>query len=284
MTNKELKLVCPQCRTIIGHLVKDRFSFQEECPNCSNHYAKIDNVPNMRGQLEMNENLNLLEESKSLPKQNSNNLEIPFVQEALKSNELVLELGAGVDICNNSNLIKTDAYLYSTDLHCLADAHSLPFEDNTFGFVYSLAVFEHLHSPWVAAEEIYRVLKPGGKAFTLTAFMQHMHGYPHHYFNMTTSGLERIFKSFEVLNCEASKHSNITEIAYILCDLNNVLNQRLKEHPTCKNQLLKFNDSVNKLCENIVPLNECLVTSLDTSCKEFTKIAPAIEIVAKKPH
>ena len=278
------KLICPSSKKMLGFFEKGKFVYEDESSLYSSVYKPIKGVPNMRGELGEEEKIDFLDEARSLPRQNSNNLEISFVQEALSSNEFVLELGAGVDSCDNPNLIKTDAYLYSTDLHCLADAHSLPFEDNTFGFVYSLAVFEHLHSPWVAAEEIYRVLKPGGKAFTLTAFMQHMHGYPHHYFNMTTSGLERIFKSFEILNCEASKHSNITEIAYILCDLNNLLNQRLKDHPACKDHLLEFNQSVIQLCENIVPLNDFLINNLGNFDQEFSKIAPAVEIIVKKPY
>lgn len=44
----------------------------------------------------------------------------------------------------------------------LADAHSLPFADSTFDCVFSYAVLEHLHNPFVALAEVVRVLKPGG--------------------------------------------------------------------------------------------------------------------------
>lgn len=44
----------------------------------------------------------------------------------------------------------------------LADAHSLPFKDGSFDCVFSYAVLEHLHNPFIAAHEIARVLKPGG--------------------------------------------------------------------------------------------------------------------------
>ncbi len=44
----------------------------------------------------------------------------------------------------------------------LADAHAIPFQDNTFAAVLSYAVLEHLHTPIVALSEIQRVLKPGG--------------------------------------------------------------------------------------------------------------------------
>lgn len=44
----------------------------------------------------------------------------------------------------------------------LVDAHSLPFADSTFDCVFSYAVFEHLHNPFVAFSEVVRVLKPRG--------------------------------------------------------------------------------------------------------------------------
>jgi SAM-dependent methyltransferase len=44
----------------------------------------------------------------------------------------------------------------------LADAHSIPFRADTFDCVFSYAVLEHLHSPFLAVHEVSRVLRPGG--------------------------------------------------------------------------------------------------------------------------
>lgn len=44
----------------------------------------------------------------------------------------------------------------------LADAHCLPFAANSFDCVFSYAVLEHLHNPWVALSEVTRVLRPDG--------------------------------------------------------------------------------------------------------------------------
>ena len=44
-----------------------------------------------------------------------------------------------------------------------ADAENLPFEDNTFDFVYSLGVLHHTPDTERAIREAYRVLKPNGK-------------------------------------------------------------------------------------------------------------------------
>lgn len=44
-----------------------------------------------------------------------------------------------------------------------ASIYDLPFPDNSFDAVFSHALFEHLQEPVKALQEIYRVLKPGGK-------------------------------------------------------------------------------------------------------------------------
>lgn len=43
------------------------------------------------------------------------------------------------------------------------DACAIPFEDNTFDYVYSHGVIHHMDRPELASREILRVLKPGGR-------------------------------------------------------------------------------------------------------------------------
>ncbi len=88
----------------------------------------------------------------------------------------------------------------------VADAHQLPYADNSIDAVHSDAVFEHLQNPVKAAEEIYRVMKPGSKAYISTPFMQAYHGYPHHFQNFTITGHKLLFTSvgFEVLEAGTS--------------------------------------------------------------------------------
>lgn len=274
-----MQIVCPLCKTNIGKS-GSKLRTLENCSNCGFKIKQLHGVPILRTQKE-NEVLNILDEAQSLPIQDSSNLKIPFVQEALNSKKPVLQLGAGVDKCNLPHLIKTDAYLYSTDLHSLVDAHSMPFPDNTFDYVYSLAVFEHLHSPWIAANEILRVLKPGGKVFILTAFMQHMHGYPNHYFNMTTSGLKRIFSDFEIDRCEPSSWSRFDEIAYILGDLDELLNE-VKIGWKDKSSMKALKNSISSIHENLPKFNQKLLHGDLSRTGAWERIAPAIELEAKK--
>jgi SAM-dependent methyltransferase len=77
----------------------------------------------------------------------------------------------------------------------VADAHCLPYADNSVDSIYCEAVFEHLHTPVKAAHEMFRVLRRGGKAFVCTPFLQPYHGYPHHYQNYTLTGHKHLFES-----------------------------------------------------------------------------------------
>lgn len=69
----------------------------------------------------------------------------------------------------------------------------LPFKNNSFDALISLAVLEHVKDPWRCVSEILRVLKPGGEIICCVSFLQPFHGYPHYYYNMTAQGLKIFF-------------------------------------------------------------------------------------------
>jgi SAM-dependent methyltransferase len=144
----------------------------------------------------------------ALPRYDCAGLGIPAIDEALERGDRILEVGAGLEATTAANVVRTDAFVYALDaLDAVADVHRLPFPDGSFDLVFSIAVFEHLHSPWLAAREIARVLRPGGRVFVLCAFFQQLHGYPDHYFNHTESGLRRLFSDdFDVVHCGPSRH------------------------------------------------------------------------------
>jgi len=81
------------------------------------------------------------------------------------------------------------------NVEAVADAHCLPYADDCVDVIHCEAVFEHLYNPLQAAREMHRVLKPSGKAYVCTPFMQAYHGYPHHYQNYTLTGHQTLFKS-----------------------------------------------------------------------------------------
>lgn len=111
---------------------------------------------------------------------------------------LVLDLGAGGKLDRYFNVVQIDIFRYPA-VDVVASADRLPFADNTFDAVVSQAVFEHLQYPEWAVAEIRRVLKVGGIAKIDTAFLQPEHGYPHHFFNATESGLRHWFRDFDIV-------------------------------------------------------------------------------------
>lgn len=68
----------------------------------------------------------------------------------------------------------------------LADGHAIPFRDGTFDVVLSYAVLEHLYHPFLAVQEVARVLRPGGVYVGTVS-----QGEPFHdsYFHHTSFGL-----------------------------------------------------------------------------------------------
>jgi SAM-dependent methyltransferase len=105
---------------------------------------------------------------------------------------LVLDCGAGSRPDYYENVVNFEIAAYpSTDVRGVGEI--LPFKDETFDAVISSAVLEHVKDPFLCAREIIRVLKPGGELMCCVPFLQPMHGYPHHYYNMSEQGLANLF-------------------------------------------------------------------------------------------
>ena len=122
-----------------------------------------------------------------------------LISEMMRSvppNGTVLDLGCGPR--DQAQPIESVGYRYvgvdysSPSADLLADAHSIPFGNSSFDCVFSYAVLEHLHSPFVAIREIERVLRPGGLFIGTVS-----QGEPFHasYFHHTTWGLVSLAES-----------------------------------------------------------------------------------------
>ena len=113
--------------------------------------------------------------------------EIAFLFKANK-NDKVLDLGCGngryyellkhtdyIGTDNSEELIELAKEKYPEAKFQVADALNLPFADNSFDQIYSIAVIHHIPSEELRLkflQEIRRVLKPSGKV-TLTAWKFH---------------------------------------------------------------------------------------------------------------
>jgi SAM-dependent methyltransferase len=65
----------------------------------------------------------------------------------------------------------------------------------SFDVIYSNNVFEHLARPWVAAEILLALLKPGGLCITIVPFSQRYHESPGDYFRYTHTGVPKLFEA-----------------------------------------------------------------------------------------
>ena len=106
---------------------------------------------------------------------------------------MVLDFGAGLRESIEPAVVNLEIADYPTT-DVISAGERLPFLDATFDAVVSLHVLEHVRRPWIAAQEIQRVLKPGGTAICTVPFVCAEHGFPDHFFNMTRSGLPSLFE------------------------------------------------------------------------------------------
>jgi SAM-dependent methyltransferase len=115
---------------------------------------------------------------------------LSVLQQTLPVSGNVLDLGCGprdqaVPIMSlGHNYVGIDYSSNSADM--LVDAHSLPFLAGSFDFVFSYAVLEHLHNPFLALREVGRVLKPGG---TMCGTVSQGEPFHNSYFHHTVWGL-----------------------------------------------------------------------------------------------
>jgi SAM-dependent methyltransferase len=118
---------------------------------------------------------------------------------------LILNLGSGVEnVIYDQRFINFDIYPHR-NADIVGDAHFfLPFLDNSLGVVWMCAVLEHLRKPWLVCDEIWRILRPGGRVLTSVPFIQKGHGAPHDYFRYTPDGLRSLFDRFEEVECDPS--------------------------------------------------------------------------------
>jgi SAM-dependent methyltransferase len=111
----------------------------------------------------------------------------------------ILDAGGGDRSLDLPNFVNLDIERKSGMVNVIGDLHQLPFKSNIFDLILFEAVVEHCKKPWIVVEELYRVLRIDGFIYVDAAFMQPLHSFPHHYFNMTKEGLEVLFERFRKL-------------------------------------------------------------------------------------
>jgi SAM-dependent methyltransferase len=130
---------------------------------------------------------------------------VPFGQlvrfiKKIKDDSVFVEFGSGNRRLRN-NCINVDLFPFP-NVDILADINSTPFGDNTVDFAVIDAVLEHVPEPHSVVNELHRILKPGGEVFCVVPFIHQYHGYPRNYFNISSDGIEYLFKNFKTCRIE----------------------------------------------------------------------------------
>jgi ubiquinone/menaquinone biosynthesis C-methylase UbiE len=135
---------------------------------------------------------------------------VPLIDSFVRQGEKVLEIGCGMGT-DSRYISRKGANIVSLDLSfnnvsfalkgmrlmdlkgkgVNADAERLPFKDDSFDVVYSFGVLHHTPDTQKAINEVYRVLKPGGKC----VIMLYHKGYAY-YALLLMHGYKKIFGGY----------------------------------------------------------------------------------------
>ncbi len=111
----------------------------------------------------------------------------------------------GLDIENNSHNHSKE------NIDIFYDGKKIPFPENHFDSVFSSEVLEHVFEPDLALKEIYRVLKPNGKALFTLPFAWNEHETPNDYARYTSFGIKYLLEKqgFKIIKQTKAGHMNV---------------------------------------------------------------------------
>jgi SAM-dependent methyltransferase len=105
------------------------------------------------------------------------------------------------------------------DVICDLTTPENPLPKNYFDLVLCCSVMEHVPNPWIMAEKISEVVRPGGKLYISVPWVWKYHGYPKDYYRFTYSAIQYLYPAFE---WDHFAWSSKTEGDILFQDMNNI--------------------------------------------------------------
>lgn len=110
---------------------------------------------------------------------------------------VVIDVGSGPERLGKE-FINVDIFPFP-EVDIVADATQLPFKDNTVDAAVSESLIEHVPDAYKVANEMIRIVKPGGHVYVSAPFIHPYHASPDDFNRWTISGLKHLYKDLEII-------------------------------------------------------------------------------------
>jgi hypothetical protein len=99
------------------------------------------------------------------------------------------------------------------DVDVVVDIEKLTdiFELDSIDAIFSASTFEHIRKPWIAADQMLKVVKPGGLIFVQSHFCFPEHGYPFDYWRFTSEAWKVLFEDASEVRSSGEIFSKIVQ-------------------------------------------------------------------------
>ena len=112
-------------------------------------------------------------------------------------------------------------------------------EENHFALAICCSVLEHTPTPWVMAENLARLLRPGGSLYISVPWVWRYHAYPDDYFRFSPRAVQALFPKFAWRHATYSSNVPGEHIDLDLANLKEVDN-KLAQHAQTPNGARKY--------------------------------------------
>lgn len=136
---------------------------------------------------------------------------------SIADDSIIIDIGAGQSelsmFFENSNYVAIDLGIGDDDwdfsqLDVKGDVQSLPIRNSVADAALNLWVMEHVPAPQLMVNEMYRILKPGGKTFLIVPFTLHEHQQPYDFYRYTRYGVRYLFETAGFSNVDVYSDSS----------------------------------------------------------------------------